>query len=411
MKPKSLGLFAALLSFLVLAPLPHAIAENAYHLGIVLGLSGTGATYSQEAIEAVEIAVNEINAQGGFLGQHPIEIFIRDSQTRPEIAKQQALALIEKKKVRCIIGTYSSACAIAIKPICRQKKVLHLASISNSENITKIDFSPYTYSVVPNTYMMAKGVVLGIATLIRDKGWKRYATIASDYAWGRSSQEIQVQLITATVPSIELVGTYWPPLGETQFNAYIVSLMAKKPDFVLGTIGGTDNAFFMRDAREYRLFKKIAYPGGLISVSELIRQSQSIRRGRYARCRAPFFAHHDNALMKHFVETYRSKYDRFPTDWSVMSYDAVHVLKQAIESAGRIDSESVKGTLKGMRVSTTRGHLYFRPIDNQLSCSAYFGRVSDSPDYPMPIYSNLQEIKGPDIWRPEVEIIQARSNQ
>ena len=383
-------------------------ANEPYHLGVALGLSGTGTPYSEEAIKAIEIAVNEINTQGGLLGRHPIKLFIRDTRTNPEVAKQVIQRLIDDDKVRCVIGTYSSACAMAIKPICRSNKVLHIATISNSEDITKIDFSPYTFSVVPNTYMMAKGVIIGLADLTQKKGWKKYATIASDYAWGRSSQKIQVELIKQISPQLELVGEYWPPLGQVQFNSFIVAMMAKKPDFVLGTIGGADNAYFMRDAREYRFFKKVEYPGGLISVSELIRQATSIRRGRYGRCRAPFFAHLNIPMMTGFVKSYNSKYDRYPTDWAVMSYDGVYALKQAVEKAESIISEKVKDTMKGMTIDTTRGRLQFRKIDNQLNCSAYFGRVADDPKYTFPIYRDLMELRGEDIWRPEAEILSSR---
>ena len=48
-------------------------------------------------------------------------------------------------------------------------------------------------------------------------------------------------------------------------------------------------------------------------------------------------------------------------------------------------------------------------IDNQLGCSAYFGRVADDPRYPFPIYHDLLELKAPDNWRPEEEIKAARS--
>ena len=161
-----------------------SVAEEPYHLGVALGLTGTGAPYSKEAVEAIEIAVNDINAGGGFLGKHPIKLFIRDTRTRPDIAEQVVKKLIQIDKVQALIGTYSSACALAIKPICKENKVLHIATVSNSENITKVDFSPYTYSVVPNTYMMAKGVVMGVAKLAQEKDWKKYTTIASDYAWG-----------------------------------------------------------------------------------------------------------------------------------------------------------------------------------------------------------------------------------
>jgi branched-chain amino acid transport system substrate-binding protein len=387
---------------------PYGFGDESYHLGVALGLSGTGAPYSEEAVKAIEIAVNEINTQGGFLGRHPVKLFIRDTRTDPKTAEAAVRNLIQKNNVRAIIGTYSSACAIAIKPICRQHQVLHVATISNSENITKVDFSPYTFSMVPNTYMMAKGLVMGVAKLARERGWKRFATIASDYAWGRSSQAIQVDLLKQAAPELKLVGEYWPPLGQTQFNTLIVAMMSQKPDFVLGTIGGRDNAYFMRDAREYRFFKKVEYPGGLISVSELIRQSLSLRRGRFGRCRAPFFAHSDNPMMRRLVDTYRTKHDRFPTDWAVMSYDGVYALKQGIEAAGSIESDQVKAALPGTTIDTTRGRLSFRKIDNQLGCSAYFGRVADDPQYPFPIYHDLLEIKGPEIWRPEAEIKAAR---
>ena len=72
-----------------------AIASEPYHLGIALGLSGTGAPYSEEAVKAIEIAVNEINSKGGLLGRHPIKLFIRDTRTNPEVAKQVIQRLID----------------------------------------------------------------------------------------------------------------------------------------------------------------------------------------------------------------------------------------------------------------------------------------------------------------------------
>lgn len=124
------------------------------------------------------------------------------------------------------------------------------------------------------------------------------------------------------------------------------------------------------------------YPGGLISVTELVRQAKWIRRGVYGRARAPFFAHLDIPMMADFVEQYRARYGRYPSDWAVMSYDGVHALKQGIEKAGSIDTEKVKDAMKGMSIDTTRGRRSFRRINNQLNPSAYFGRVADDPGFP-----------------------------
>jgi len=386
-----------------------SLAAEPYNLGVNLAITGTGALYCKDGVDAIKLAVEEVNAQGGFLGKHPIELFIRDTHTKPDVAVREAKDLILRDKVRAILGTYSSACAVAIKPVAQEYKVLHIPAISNSENITMVNFSPYTYQVVPNSYMQAKAVVLGVAALAKTKGWKNYITIASDYEWGRSTQNNTVALLKQLAPDLKLTKEFWPALGETQYTSYITAIMGQKPDFVIGSVAAKDNVAWMKQAEAYGFFEKIPYPGSLISVTELMVQAKSINRGMVGLSRAPFFAHLDVPMMANFVKNFRAKYDRYPSDWAVMEYDAVYVLKQGVEKAGSIDTDKVKDALKGATVDTTRGRLYFRTIDNQLSCSSYIGVVADDPKYPFPIYHDLVEVKGPDSWRPEEEIVAARS--
>jgi branched-chain amino acid transport system substrate-binding protein len=405
------AIFLSLILFDGLSVRETVLAAEPYNLGVDLAITGTGALYCKDGIDAIKLAVEEVNAQGGFLGKHRIELFIRDTQTKPDVAVREAKDLILRDKVRCVLGTYSSACAVAIKPVCQEYKVLHIAAISNSENITKVNFSPYTYQVVPNSYMQAKAVVLGVAELAKKKGWKEYVTIASDYEWGRSTQQNTVALLKQAAPELVLKKEFWPRLGETQFTSYITAIMAQKPDFVIGSIASKDNVAWMQQAKAYGFFEKIPYPGSLISISELILQAKTLTRGLVGLCRAPFFAHMDIPMMANFVKSFRAKYDRYPSDWAVMEYDAVYALKQGIEKADSIDTEKVKDALKGMTIETTRGTLYFREIDNQLSCSSYLGVVADDPKYPFPIYHDLIEVKGPDSWRPEDEIVAARREE
>ncbi len=317
--------------------------------------------------------------------------------------------LIEQDKVRAVIGTYSSATALAIKPICRAKGVLHIATISNSEDITRLDPSPYTFSVVPNTYMLSKATAMGVAKLAAENGWKTYSTIASDYAWGRSSQGVQVAMLTELTPGLQLMSEHWPPIGHVGFNTFVLAIMNERPDFVLASIAGEDNARWDAATRDYHLADTVAIPGGLISVTELISQASWLRRGTLGRARAPFFAHMDIPMMADFVQRYLAQYGRYPSDWAVMAYDGVYALKQGIEKAGSIDTEKVKDVMKGSTIQTTRGELFFRDVDNQLSVSAYLGKISDDPAYEFPIYSDLVEFKAPDVWRPEDEILAARA--
>lgn len=378
-----------------------------YNMGIALPMTGAGVLYSKDGIDAIQLAVEEINAEGGFLRKHPIRLFTGDTRTKPDIAVRETRSMILRDNVRCILGTYSSACAIAIKPVVRKHKVLHIAAISNSENITRTDFSPYTFMVVPNSFMQAKAVALGVARISREKGWKTYVTIASDYEWGRSTQANFVRQLDS-LTNLKLIKAFWPRPGESRFSSYIAAIMPLKPDFVYGSLASRDNMIWMNIAKGYGFFKKFPYPGSLISVSELITQAKTIPRGMIGLCRAPFFAHLDIPLMKQFVKNFRARYDRYPSDWAVMAYDSVYAVKQGIDKAGSADSEKVTAAMKGMTIETTRGRLFFRKIDNQLSCSSYMGVVADDPDYPFPIYKERIEIRGPDSWRGEEEILSER---
>jgi len=409
-KWKSLAIFVTLVSLLVLS-VDAVLADEPYNLGVVLSLTGGGALYCKDGVDAIQLAVEEINAKGGFLGKHKIAVFVGDDRADPKEAVKITQDLILKDKVRCVLGPYSSACGISMKPVCREHKVLHIPAIANSEGITMVDFSPYTFSVVPNTYMQAKAVALWVRHMAKSYKWKTYATIASDYEWGRSTQGNFVKLMREVAPGVQLTKEYWPKFEETDFEALITEIMNKKPSFVYGSLPGKDNEAFIDQAKRRNFFEAIPYPGSLISVTELIHQAKTLPRGIVGLCRAPFFAHMDQPRMVAFVKAFRDKYGRYPSDGAVLEYDSVYILNQGIDKAGAIDTERVKDALSGMAVETTRGRLFFRKIDNQLSCSSYVGKVADEPDYPFPVYRALVVIKGPDSWRPEQEIVAAREKK
>lgn len=394
---------------LALAAPAGARAEE-YQLGVILGLTGGGSVWSNEGAEAIRLAVDEINAEGGLLTRHPIKLTIVDDQARPDVSRQIARALVNKTRVRCVIGTWSSSCALAIKPIFAEAKVLHIASISNTEDLTRLNPSPYTFSVVPNTYMLAKAQTLGIARLVKINGWKSYATITSDYAFGRSIQGNVVAMLKAAAPDLALKKDIWVPLSETQWAPYIAALAAAKADFVNVTLTADDNLRFMDVAAPLGFFKKYPCPGIMLSVSELQDQKDKLPRGILALTRAAFFGHLQEPAMESFVAKWRNTHDgRYPTDWHILNYDAVMTLKQGVEKAGSIEVEDVRAALSGATIQTCRGQLTFRKLDNQLICPVYMGVVTDDPHYAFPIYHDLQVFTGNQIMRPEKQIEAVRA--
>lgn len=378
-----------------------------YKIGVCLPTTGSGANYSERPIKGLPLIAAEINKRGGLLGKHPIELHFRDTQTKPGVGAREARSLILNEKVQTIIGTWSSAVAMAIQEIIHEHKVLHLAATSNSSKIVNENYTPYSFQFGPNSRMQSGATVVAVLKMIKSKGWKSYVTLGLDYEWGRDAQRVFVEKLTKESPETKLTKEFWAKLGETDFTSYITAIMAMKPDFMFGAIAGKDNETFVQQAKAAGLFKRIAYPGVFLPVTELMQQRKTLPRHIIALNRCPFFAHMDNPIMQKYVKMYQDKFgkDDYPDDFACMYFDALNGLDQAVTKAGSTNSDAVKNALKGATIDTCRGKLTFRDCNNQLDAPSYVGEVVDTPDYPFPIFDlkTMVVVKGHEVWIPTCE--------
>ncbi len=386
---------------LTLAPrFVRADAGEPYNLGVLLPSTGAGANWSESAIKAINIAVADINSRGGFLGKHPIKIHYRDTQTKPDVTTREGRSIILDEKVRAIVGTYSSASALALQEITHEAKVLQLASISNSEKIVGENFSPYTYEFGPNTKMMSNAMVSAVAKLAKTKGWKRYMTIGQDYEWGRNIQNGFVNELKTAAPDVELLREMWFKLGESDLGSYISGIMSIKPDFVFPAIAGKDSRTFMEQGQAMGMLQTTSIVGGQITTVELQQQKDTLPRGLVGMSRCAFFAHLDEPVMQSYIKKYRDAEGQYPTDMACMNFDVVYGLEQAINRAGTIETEAAKDALKGATIDTGRGRRTFRECDNQLNVPTYIGEVHDDPEFPFPIYKRdtMIVVEAENVW-------------
>lgn len=384
-----------------------AQSAEPYKIGVCLPTTGSGANYSERPIKMLPLVAAEINKRGGLLGKHPIELHFRDTQTKPDAGAREARSLILNEKVQTVIGTWSSAVAMAIQEIIHEYKVLHLAATSNSSKIVNENYTPYSFMFGPNSRMQSGATVVAVAKMIKANGWKTYVTLGLDYEWGRDAQRVFVENLTKVSPETKLTKELWAKLGETDFTSYITAIMALKPDFMFGAIAGKDNETFIQQAKAAGLFKRVAYPGVFLPVTELMQQRKTLPRGIIGLNRCPFFAHMDNPMMQSYVKMYQGKFgkDDYPDDFACMYSDALNGLDQTVTKAGTTDTESVRKALTGATIDTCRDKLTFRDCNNQLDAPSYVGEVVDTPDYPFPIFNlkTMVVVQGHEVWIPTCE--------
>ncbi|MCK6488510.1 MAG: ABC transporter substrate-binding protein [Planctomycetes bacterium] len=388
--------------------LPLLLAAEEFPLGALLGMTGAGSAYSRDGADGLALAVDEVNAAGGLLGRHPLRLVLADDRSQPALAASEARRLIGEQRVRAMIGTYSSACALAIRPVAAESQVLHLAPISNTERLTADDADGWSFLMVPSTHMQARAVALGVARLARRNGWTSYATLASDYEFGRSTQAVFVAALQQVAPQLRLRQVLWPQLGEQRFIPFIDRLVAEKPSFVFVSLASDDNAAWVEQAKARDFFRSFPCPGALVSVTELQHQGDALPRGMMGLARAPFFAHLDVPMMQRFMAAFRARFGRLPSDWAVLCYDSVQALRQAAVRAGGIEPGQLRAALLGLELDTCRGRLLMRALDRQLVCPSYLGTVGDDPAWPFPVFKDLMMIPGAECMRSEDEVREMR---
>src|SRR6195952_18526 len=110
---------AASLSLVVALP---AQAEDTVKLGLVAAMSGQSAKSGEAIVRGLSIAIDEVNAKGGVLGQK-VELIVRDDESNPAKGVVAARELVQREKVAGLFGGLDTPVSMAIVPYANQAKV------------------------------------------------------------------------------------------------------------------------------------------------------------------------------------------------------------------------------------------------------------------------------------------------
>ncbi|TRW89705.1 urea ABC transporter substrate-binding protein [Candidatus Methylobacter oryzae] len=202
-------------------------------VGVLHSLTGTMAVSEKPLVDAVRLATEEINAQGGLLGQ-TVEMVVADGKSDPKVFAAEAERLIQKEQVKVLFGCWTSACRKAVKPVVEKYRHLLFYPVQY-EGMEQSDNILYTGSA-PN-----QQIVPGTRWATQTFGLRVYL-VGSDYIFPRTANIIIGDLIRASGGTI--LGERYLPLAGTDTEAIIQDIVREKPDVVLNTLNGDSNAAF-----------------------------------------------------------------------------------------------------------------------------------------------------------------------
>ena len=301
-------------------------------------VAGERVTYPNGA----EMAVTEINQQGGLLGMQVELIGHINKEAIPKISVQIAENLIVEDEIIALIGPNRSSHAAEVGPIAQHFGIPMVTTTATNPNVTNAgDFvfmASFTDSFQGKVMAQFAIADLGITTaaLVTRKGDLYTEGIAEFFALNFSNL------------GGEIVASEFYEGDPSDFTAQLTHIAAAKPDALFTSGFVQDIALITQQARAFPLQNAIGEPTIFLGADSW--DNELLFNNEDAETEGSFFSGHfspdtDEPTALAFVDTYESIYGSTPTGGVAVSYDAVKLLFEAVTRAASLDPDEIRQQL------------------------------------------------------------------
>jgi urea transport system substrate-binding protein len=313
-------------------------------IGAVLPFSGGVELYGRQAKLGLDLAVKDINADGGILGR-PVEVIYEDDKTNPAAAVDATRKLIERDGVLALVGPITSQNLIAIAPVVEAAKTpLLYATNYEGGQCSRYIFS---FSTVPNQELAQL-----LPYMNRTFG-NTYFLLGADRAWPHKMFEAAEPIIAKLGGRV--VGKEFTTGKETDFAPLIARVAASKAKVLLFALKG-DGLNFIPQADDLGLLKHttVAFLG--LSETDL---GIFGGKGQNMFVVVPFVAKSSTPASKAFTDKVKAQAGATTTvsNYVMTHYNALIAMKAALEKAGKVDKEAMIDGLEGLEIKSPTGRM------------------------------------------------------
>lgn len=327
--------FAAAVAGAVAAGGPAAAQD--VKVGGLFPMTGDLQAYGSSTADAVRLAVDEINADDGVLGEE-LGLAIADTQTLAQAGVDAANQLVSIESVAGIVGAMSSGVSIPVaRSVTSQRGVPQISNASTSPVITNLEDNGYLFRTVPSDAL--QGAVLG--DLAYDNDYRTVSTIYINNDYGEGlAEEFQKQFSERGGTVVESLA-YEP--GQASYRGELSRLATDESEALL-LIGYPQNGItILRQALQEGFFQEFIFSDGMKAPEVAQTIGGGLLDGMIGTAPA---APGGTDAQEHFETAYAEAYGETPPlPFMDAGYDAVYLLALAMESAGSTDGEAVRDAL------------------------------------------------------------------
>lgn len=331
---RSAKVFFNLAGALVLGMAAMSPAHADIKIGFQAPLTGSAATDGKSVQIAAKMAIEDINAAGGVLGQK-LELVTYDDQAKPDQAIFTANKLIGEDGVKLVVNGSYSASARAAAPVFQKAGVVMISAIGVHPDITRA--GNYIFRLVHLGPPQGAAAAYYIG---KTKGLMKVSAITADNDYGEATMDGFLQ--SAAKYGVKVLNKYSYSLKDRQFGSIVASVKRDNPDAIYATgyffTGGPLVAQLRAAGITAPIFGSQAFDS-----AKFFEIAGSAAEGTYVI--DSFHRERKDAALQHFFTEFTKQAGYAPEQVAAMTYSAFQLMADAIKRAHSADPAKVRDAL------------------------------------------------------------------
>ncbi|MBI1384496.1 MAG: ABC transporter substrate-binding protein [Rhizobiales bacterium] len=329
-------------------------------VGLLLPYSSVFAALGKEIDEGFALALERHGAEAGAT----FEIVREDTEVKPPVGLAKAKKMVLEDKVDVMVGIVSSGVLAAIRDFIDQSKMPLIVANAGNDDATGENCSRYIVRVSFSNGQVNRPM----GSWLYSQGVRKIYTLAADYAAGH--QMIETFSKEFTKVGGEIVGSDWTPFRQTKdFGPYLTKAMNSGADGIFVFYAGGEAIAFVKQYAEFGVKGKMKlYGSGFLTSPLYVNAQGPAAEGVIASLH--YVPTIDTPANKEFVEVFKAKYNRVPSEYAVQGYDAGRALVEALKTNPG-DSEALARALSAVKFEGPRGPFQIDPATNNIVQNIY----------------------------------------
>lgn len=336
-------------------------ADDAYHIGCALAITGKAAWLGEPERNTVEMVAEKINAAGGING-HKIVLHIEDTQGSNTRAVNAVKKLIKKEDVSAIIGPSRSGTTLAAIPVVEKAEVPMLSCAAAASIVNPPDQRRWVFKMGQNDSDAARRIY----GQMKKNGIEKVGIMTGSTGFGDAGR---TQLKKrADDYGIEIVAdeTYAP--GDTDMTAQLIRIRNSGAQAVINWSIVPAQSIVPRNMKQLKIDLPLYQSHGFANIKYAEAAGEAAEgsifpAGRIMGAATVAEDHPQKDVLEKYKAAYESRYDEKVTTFGGHAYDAMHIIAKALEKVGD-NPEAIRDEIETMRFVGISGIFEFSQTDH-----------------------------------------------